>query len=71
MAVRLPRAVVDDRSLREGSVVSVRSENGHIVMREVTVRPRSVKLSDLLAKISAKNIHAEVLWGDANGKELW
>ena len=71
LAVRLPRVVVDDQSLREGSVVSVRSENGRIVMREVTVRPTSVKLSDLLAKISVKNSHAEVSWGSRNGKELW
>lgn len=70
LAVRLPSGVMREQSLRAGTRVSVHAEDGCIVIREIEDRA-PVRLSELVSKISAHNLHREVSWGKARGKEVW
>jgi len=69
LAVRIPKAVAEDAQLREGETVTVTvAPKGGLVIK----RSRGKQdLSQLVARISAKNRHEETNWGKAEGKEIW
>ena len=68
LAMRLPKAVVEDAELEEGSVVNVRVEEGSLVATPVAPR---YHLDDLLKKVSKKNLHEEIEADSAVGRETW
>jgi antitoxin MazE len=68
LAVRLPKGVLDDTSLREGDSVDVSVENGRVVI--APVRP-AVNLAELLDAYRPEHRHGEE-WIDApRGREVW
>jgi len=69
LAVRLPREIIKETKLREGSWVSVAKKKNNIVIKNRTKRIPSLK--ELVGKIDEKNIHREEDWGNPYGKELW
>ena len=68
-SVRIPVAVMEAASLRLDETVDVREEDGRIVIDPV--RPRHYDLAKLLKGITPKNIHAEISFGKAVGKEAF
>ena len=67
LAVRLPRDVVEEIHLEEGSPVDIRVENGALVLRPS--RPRYA-LDDLLAGITPKRMREAWKWGSEKGREV-
>jgi antitoxin MazE len=67
-AIRIPKALMRDADLREGDIVSLAVRNGAIIAKPVRKKPN---LKELLAKVSAANVHGEVDWGKPRGKEAW
>ncbi len=65
-AVRLPAAVMEAARLSLEQVVEVRAENGRIVIEPAAP---AYQLDDLLAGITAENLHGEQDFGLAEGKE--
>lgn len=65
-AVRIPAAIMEATSLNLDDAIDVREENGRIVIEPVR---NECNLVDLLSGITAKNLHAEVDFGPAMGKE--
>jgi antitoxin MazE len=68
MAVRIPKVVLRDAGLQEGDTLLFGAKNGAIVARPVK---KKTSLKDLVAKITPDNVHEEVDWGPARGKEAW
>jgi antitoxin MazE len=68
-AVRIPAAVLQSARLCLDDAVDVRDEDGRIVIEPV--RPRGYDLAQLVAGITKMNLHDEVDFGDAVGKEAW
>ena len=68
LAMRLPKAVLRDADLDEGSVVDVRVEEGRLVARPVSPRYR---LEDLLTKVTKLNRHDVIEAGEVLGSEVW
>lgn len=69
MAVRIPLAIAKQANLGEGdSVKLVLNREGSIVLRPVRQR---YALSDLVARITRRNLHGETDWGRPQGKESW
>lgn len=68
-AIRIPAAVLQGARLRLDDVVTVRDEEGRIVIEPV--RPRAYDLTQLLKGITRANLHAESDFGAAVGKEAW
>ena len=68
-SVRIPAAVMEAARLHLDQTVDVREEQGRIVIEPV--RPNEFELAKLLAGINADNLHAEVSFGPAVGKEAF
>ncbi|MEW6368201.1 MAG: AbrB/MazE/SpoVT family DNA-binding domain-containing protein [Acidobacteriota bacterium] len=67
LALRLPKALVDEFRLERGSAVELRVLDGKLVIE--THRPPQYRLDDLLKVVSKRNIHAEVKSGRPVGRE--
>jgi antitoxin MazE len=68
-SVRIPAAVMQAARLELNEAGDVREQSGRIVIEPV--RPREYALGDLLKQITSKNLHEEVEFGPASGKEAW
>ena len=67
LAVRLPKALANEARIAEGSRVElVRTEEGVLVK---AARTPCYRLSELLAGVTKKNMHAETDWGRSVGRE--
>ena len=69
LALRIPKALAKQTSVKKGSTVNLTVENGQMVMTPIPQEP--VTLKSLLAKVTPENIHPETDWGPPVGKELW
>lgn len=70
-SVRIPAAVMQAANLELNDAVEVREESGRIVIEPVRHTEREYDLDDLLKQITRKNLHEEVQFGPAAGKEAW
>ncbi|HET6400963.1 MAG TPA: AbrB/MazE/SpoVT family DNA-binding domain-containing protein [Candidatus Kapabacteria bacterium] len=68
LAVRIPKQIAKDARIEEGSEVNVTEEAGKIVLGRVE---KKMSLSELLARITADNIHGEMDFGKPRGNEIW
>jgi antitoxin MazE len=68
LAVRLPKSITEQKSLREGLGVSVLLKNNKIVIEP---NAEDISLDSLLVTISSENMHSETDWGDIRGNEVW
>jgi antitoxin MazE len=68
-AVRLPKAVVQETGIREGEALQVEVVNRHIRLRRPAKRKYS--LDELVAGIRRSNLHGEVEFGVAEGREAF
>ena len=68
LGVRLPKAIVEQKSLREGLGVSVVLKNNQIVLEPDT---EETSLENLLAEVNTENLHGETEWADVRGNEVW
>lgn len=66
-SVRIPSAIMEAASLKLDQTVDVREESGRIVIEPVR---ESYDLEQLLAGITPENMHDEVSFGPAVGKEM-
>lgn len=71
LAVRLPKEVVQERALYEGSEVTISSDDGRIVITPVSQKKGHVNLAKLLRGITSSNVHKEISWNETRGKEVW
>ena len=68
-AVRIPAHVLAAARLSVDDAVSVREEEGRIVI-EPTLKTRFT-LDELLQGVTPEMLHAETDWGPIVGKEAW
>ena len=67
-SVRIPAAIMEAARLQLDMPVDIREEGGHIVI--APLRKTHYQLDDLLAGITADNLHGYADFGDPLGKEL-
>ena len=68
LAVRLPKAFVDELGLAEGSEVELTLRDGQLVL---SAAGREYALKELVDGITAANRHQETDWGRPTGREVW
>lgn len=69
LAIRIPRSVAAETKLEYGSTVDLQVESGAMVVRP---QPEpTLRLTDLLKKVSKRNVQAEVTTGRRRGREVW
>jgi antitoxin MazE len=69
LAIRIPRSVARDVSLKDGSLVNLAVQDGKVVI-EPSATPE-YSLDDLLKGVSKRNLHRGVETGPAVGREAW
>jgi antitoxin MazE len=69
LAVRLPKGVVQQKSLTEGEGVLVLVKNDLIVIE--TEKKNSSSLEEMISQITPENRYDETDWGEPVGKEVW
>jgi antitoxin MazE len=69
LALRLPRAFVQETRLSRGAVVNMTVDEGKIVVEPGVKKKYS--LEKLISGITRTNIHDEIKTGGAVGKEAW
>lgn len=67
LAVRIPQPFAKESGLTENSPVDISLRNGKVVI--APVREIEYSLDELVARISKKNLHAEVSTGSRRGNE--
>ena len=68
LAVRIPRAAVEQAALKEGSPVDVIVENGDVIVRPR--RRKRYRLQELLKECKPSQLHGETDWGAPMGREV-
>lgn len=68
LAVRIPRSFAAEARVEAGSTVDISVERGSLRIRPAR---RRYSLSELVRRISRRNIHAEVPTGEPVGRETW
>lgn len=66
LAVRIPKAIAEQWDVSEGSHIEMASQGDQVVMRKQTYN-----LADLLADVTADNLHREQDFGESRGREQW
>ena len=69
LALRIPKPFAEDAGVHVGTVVDVSVSAGRLVA--TPVRPRTIRLVDLLRKVTRRNLHGETDTGPAVGREAW
>jgi antitoxin MazE len=69
LALRIPSAFAKEISIDEDSEIDISLQNGVIVVTPLLTEP--FKLENLLAGITADNLHTEIDTGDTVGNEAW
>ena len=67
-SVRIPVAIMQAANLSLDETVDVREEGGRIVIEPV--KPGEFDLARLLSGITKKNLHGEISFGPAIGREM-
>ena len=66
LAVRIPKPIAEQWGVREGSAIEIISRGEQLVLRK-----RTYNLADMLAQVTADNLHPELDTGPAQGNEEW
>jgi antitoxin MazE len=66
LAVRIPGTYAKDLDLKEGMELDMSLVEGGILIRP---HPSGYTLEELVAGITAENVHGETDWGEAVGRE--
>jgi antitoxin MazE len=69
LGLRIPRSFAEEAGVEAGSQVDLSVRDGDLIVR--ATNRRTYRLSELLEKITAKNLHDEVDTGEPMGREVW
>ena len=69
LGLRIPRSFAAEAQVEAGTTVNISVENGVLLIRRV--HQRRYSLSDLLKKVTSRNLHGEVQTGEPVGREVW
>ncbi|MEI6668299.1 MAG: AbrB/MazE/SpoVT family DNA-binding domain-containing protein [Acidobacteriota bacterium] len=69
LGLRIPRSFAEEAGVEAGSEVDLSLRDGDLVIKP-TRRPK-YRLTELVRKMTAKNLHGEVDTGAPVGREIW
>ena len=68
VAIRVPKAILEQSGMQEGDVVEFGAKKGAILAKVAKGKPT---LEDLVGRITPENKHEAVDWGKPRGREVW
>ena len=69
LGLRIPKSFAAEAQVEAGSTVDISVEDGGLVVRPV--RRQKYVLSELLRRVTSRNIHDEIATGEPVGREVW
>jgi antitoxin MazE len=69
LGLRIPKSFAEEAGVEAGSEVDLSVRDGDLVVR--AAKRQTYRLSELLKKVTAKNLHGEVDTGEPMGREVW
>ena len=66
LAIRIPKAIVQQWGVREGSAIEIIPRGDYVVLRK-----EAYDLAEMLAQVTDDNLHAEQNTGPIQGNEEW
>ena len=66
LAVRIPKPIAEQWGVHEGSAIEIVSQDDQVVLHK-----RSHSLTEMLARVTADNLHSELDTGPPAGNEGW
>lgn len=69
MAIRILKPLAKDAEVREGTVLNLAVSEGKVVATPVKRKKQSLKQT--LAKVTRKNLHADIESCPPVGREIW
>jgi antitoxin MazE len=69
LGLRIPKTLAEDAGVREGMSVELSVDDGKLVV--MPVKRKRYNLNSLLRRVTRENLHAELDFGPAMGKEAW
>ena len=69
LGLRIPRSFAEEAGVEAGSQVNLSVRDGDLIVR--ALKRRTYRLSELLEKVTAENLHREVDTGNPIGREVW
>lgn len=69
LALRIPKSFAVETNIGQGSTVEISLENGRIIVFPVV--ESEFLLDEMLAQITAENLHGEADTGSSVGQEAW
>ena len=69
LGLRIPKVLAEDVRLADGTPVDIRARNGNLIV--TPVKWHKYSLGSLLADVRRSNIHEELGFGEAVGRETW
>jgi antitoxin MazE len=69
LGLRIPRSFAEEAGVEAGSQVDISVRDGNLVVS--APKRRRYRLSELLAKVTTKNLPGEVDTGEPIGREAW
>jgi len=67
LGIRIPNLIARELLLKDGSTVNIKNMGQEIIIKPV----QKNKLSEMLSKINAQNMHEEIKTTGPVGKEVW
>ena len=67
LAIRLPKSLLKELGIGKDTKVELKIENSKLLIEP----KKEQKLDDLLENINKDNLHEEIDFGKAEGKEIW
>ena len=69
LGLRIPKSFAAEAQVEAGSSVDISVEDGGLVVRPM--RRKKYVLSELLRRVTSRNIHDEIATGEPVGREVW
>ncbi len=69
LGLRIPKSFAAETQVEAGSTVDISVQDGGLVVRPI--RRKKYTLSELLRRVSSKNLHDEIATGEPVGREVW
>ncbi len=69
LGLRIPKNIAQDAGVEVGTTVNLTLKDGQLIVSPA--RNRSYDLKHLLEKVTPENIHEEIEYGQAVGREVW
>ena len=68
LAIRIPKVIAEELSIKNNAKVELHTENGSLVVKSVEIE---YDLAGLLAEVTDENLHKEIDTGKSVGREEW